>query len=354
MTIRFQNVTYRYPGSDAGVFDVTLDIAPGELLVVIGPSGSGKTTLLKLLAGFLEAQSGHILVDGQDMAGLPPHRRNLGVVFQSYALFQHMTAAQNVAYPLKVRGLSRQKRLEEARLALTRVGLEGFGDRLPASLSGGQQQRVALARALVFSPRALLLDEPLSALDAFRRAEMRDEIVRVQRDAAIATLHVTHDLEEAMSMGDQVAVMHGGRLLQVAPPQILYDRPIDRRVGAFVGKANLWEATISAPGQISTAFGPLSCDTQGWATGAAVVAMVRPERLVPLADPAEGGAGGTLLTGTLRHDRFAGPIRRFDMALGETIIHGETGGYRGAIAAVQIPAEAVRLLPTTTLDASGV
>jgi putative spermidine/putrescine transport system ATP-binding protein len=350
MAIRFQNVTYRYPGSNVGVFDISLDIEDGELLVVIGPSGSGKTTLLKLLAGFLKAESGSILVDGKDLSGLPPHRRNLGIVFQSYALFQHMTALQNVAYPLKVRGLTREQRLEQARRALIRVGLEDFGHRLPASLSGGQQQRVALARALVFSPSALLLDEPLSALDAFRRVEMRDEIVRVQRDAAIATLHVTHDLEEAMSIGDRVAVMHGGRLLQVAPPQILYDAPVDRRVAAFVGKANLWEATVTAPGRISTAFGSLPCDTAGWSTGAAVFALLRPERLLPLASPRDAGTQGAVLTGALCHDRFAGPIRRYEMAFEGALIHGETGGYRGAIAAVQIPPEAIRLLPPTTFD----
>lgn len=351
MAIRFENVSYRYPGSEAGVSDITLDIADGELLVVIGPSGSGKTTLLKLLAGFLEATSGRVLVDGVDMAGLPPHRRDLGIVFQSYALFQHMTAAQNVAYPLKVRGVAKTERLDRAARALERVRLKGFEDRLPSSLSGGQQQRVALARALVFQPRALLLDEPLSALDAFRRVEMRDEIVRVQREAAIATLHVTHDLEEAMSIGDRVAVMHGGRLLQVAPPQVLYDTPADRRVGAFVGKANLWDATVSAPGVITTAFGSLPCDTQGWIPGSAVVALVRPERVTPLANLADGRANGAVFTGTLCHDRFAGPTRRFGMAVGEAVIQGESGGYRGAIVAIQIAPEAIRLLPPTSFDA---
>jgi putative spermidine/putrescine transport system ATP-binding protein len=351
MAIHFQNVTYRYPGSDTGVFDITLDIADGELLVVIGPSGSGKTTLLKLLAGFLEPDNGKILVDGENLAGLPPHRRNLGIVFQSYALFQHMTAVQNVAYPLKVRGLPRQNRLEQARLALARVGLEGFGDRFPVSLSGGQQQRVALARALVFSPCALLLDEPLSALDAFRRAEMRDEIVRVQRDAAIATLHVTHDLEEAMSIGDRVAVMHAGRLLQVAPPQILYDAPVDRRVGAFVGKANLWAATVRGEGGIATAFGVLPCDTNGWAPGSSVVALVRPERLIPLASPDAAQAEGAVFDGALCLDRFAGPVRRFDLTCEGTIVHGESGGYRGAIKAIQIPPEAILLLPPNPFDA---
>ncbi|PKU24532.1 ABC transporter ATP-binding protein [Telmatospirillum siberiense] len=351
MAISFQNVTYRYPGSEVGVFGIDLEIEDGELLVVIGPSGSGKTTLLKLLAGFLEAQSGRILVDGESVSGLPPHRRNLGIVFQAYALFQHMTAVQNVAYPLKVRGVPRAARLEQARRALARVGLDGLGGRLPANLSGGQQQRVALARALVFSPRALLLDEPLSALDAFRRAEMRDEIARVQRDAGIATLHVTHDLEEAMSIGDRVAVMHGGRLLQVAAPQTLYDMPVDRRVGAFVGKANLWEATVSAPGWIASPVGALACDTTGFAPGSSVTAMVRPERILPLADPAEAKADGVVLAGAVSLDRFAGPIRRFDMGVGQSVVHGETAGYRGPIAAVQIPSEAIRLLPPETVDA---
>jgi putative spermidine/putrescine transport system ATP-binding protein len=180
---------------------------------------------------------------------------------------------------------------------------------------------------------------------------MRDEIVRVQRDAAIATLHVTHDLEEAMSIGDRVAIMHGGRLLQVAPPQTLYDAPADRRVCTFVGKANLWEATVMGPGQISTAFGSLPCDTSGWPSGAAVAVMVRPERVIPLALPTDGAPNSVVLTGPIAKDRFAGPSRRFEMAVGETVITGESGGYRGAIGAIQIPSDAIRLLPSTTFDA---
>lgn len=351
MSISFQTVTYRYPGSDAGVFDIDLDIEDGELLVVIGPSGSGKTTILKLLAGFIEAQSGRILVKGEDVAGLPPHRRDLGIVFQAYALFQHMTAVENVAYPLKVRGIGKAERLGRARLALARVGLDGFDRRLPANLSGGQQQRVALARALVFSPKALLLDEPLSALDAFRRVEMRDEIVRVQRDAAIATLHVTHDLEEAMSIGDRVAVMHGGRLLQVAPPDVLYDRPVDARVAAFVGRANLWPATVEARGWIATPVGRLACETGELAVGAPVTALLRPERVIPLADPAQAHPAGTVIAGPMTADRSVGPIRRFVMTAGQDAVQGEASGYPGPIAALQIPPEAVRLLPSETVDA---
>jgi putative spermidine/putrescine transport system ATP-binding protein len=205
MTVEFEGVSFAYPGTTAGVKDVDLRVEDGELVAVIGASGSGKTTLLSLLAGFLRPQRGRILVDGRDVTGLSPREREMGIVFQSYALFPHMQAWQNVAYPLKVRGVPLAERRKTADEALGMVGLACAGGRAPQTLSGGQQQRVALARALVFRPKALLLDEPLSALDAALRPRVRDEITRVQRAAGIATLHVTHDQEEALSMGDRVA-----------------------------------------------------------------------------------------------------------------------------------------------------
>jgi putative spermidine/putrescine transport system ATP-binding protein len=316
-----------------------------ELMAVIGPSGSGKSTLLKLLAGFLTPHKGRILIDGEDVTRLPPHRRSLGVVFQSYALFPHMTAWQNVAYPLKVRGMVLSERRKRALAALERVGLGEFAERVPTTLSGGQQQRVALARALVFEPRALLLDEPLSALDASLRGELRDEIVRVQKEAGITTLHVTHDQEEALSIAQRVAVMSGGRLLQVADPVRLYDRPVSRTVAAFVGHANLWPAAVSAPGQIATSFGTLVCRTDGFAPGAQVTALVRPERVLPLpANDADAGRANTF-RGRVVHDRFLGAVRRYDFDPGSGIIRGETAN-RDGIAAVVIPPDVIRLLPS--------
>lgn len=345
MAVRFESVSYRYPSGGAGVFDIDLEIGMGELLAVIGPSGSGKSTLLKLLAGFLTPDKGRILIDGEDITHLPPHRRALGVVFQSYALFPHMTAWQNVAYPLKVRGIGKEDRRKKALTALERVGLGGFAERVPPTLSGGQQQRVALARALVFEPRALLLDEPLSALDAALRGEMRDEIVRVQKEAGITTLHVTHDQEEALSMAQRVAVMHSGRLMQVADPVTLYDRPANKTVAAFVGHANLWPATVSAPGEITTDFGTLLCPTDGFAAGSSVTALVRPENVLPVHDGEAAAAGPNMFSGRIVHDRFLGALRRYDLDLGRGVIRGETAN-RDSIAAVVIPPEAIRLLPS--------
>ncbi|WP_029003072.1 ABC transporter ATP-binding protein [Azorhizobium doebereinerae] len=343
MSVRFENVSFRYPGSTAGVFDIDLEIATGELLAVIGPSGSGKSTLLKLLAGFAVPDAGRILVDGRDVTDLEPHERALGVVFQSYALFPHMSLWRNVAYPLKVRGTPKAERRQRALDALARVGLAEFAERAPTSLSGGQQQRVALARALVFSPRALLLDEPLSALDAALRHGMRDEILRVQRGAGIATLHVTHDQEEALSMGDRVAVMHAGRLIQVAAPRELYDRPASRTVAAFVGHANLWDGEVRAPGRVVTRLGELACDTAGFEPGGRTCVLVRPEQVVPLAE-LPGAARPNVFYGRISEDRFLGAVRRCDLEVGSGLVRIETN-IRTAIAAVSIPPEAIRLLP---------
>ncbi len=350
MSVRFENVSYRYPGSTAGVFDIDLEIATGELLAVIGPSGSGKSTLLKLLSGFTRPDTGRIIVDGRDITDLQPHERALGVVFQSYALFPHMSLWRNVAYPLKVRGIPKAEQRRRAVDALARVGLGDFAERAPTSLSGGQQQRVALARALVFEPRALLLDEPLSALDAALRHGMRDEIMRVQRGAGIATLHVTHDQEEALSMGDRVAVMHAGRLIQVAGPRELYDRPLNRVVATFVGHANLWDGQVLAEGRVATPIGEMACDTTGFAVGAPVGVLVRPEHALPVA-PAQAGTVN-LFPGQVAEDRFLGAVRRCDLMVAGGLIRIETN-IRAAITAVQIPPEAIRLLPHEAPASSG-
>lgn len=351
MSVRFENISFRYPGSTAGVFDINLEIATGELLAVIGPSGSGKSTLLKLLAGFTRPDTGRIIVDGRDITDLQPHERALGVVFQSYALFPHMSLWRNVAYPLKVRGLPKAEQRRRALDALARVGLGDFAERAPTSLSGGQQQRVALARALVFEPRALLLDEPLSALDAALRHGMRDEIMRVQRGAGIATLHVTHDQEEALSMGDRVAVMHAGRLIQVAPPRELYDRPINRVVATFVGHANLWDGQVLGEGRATTPIGEMACDTTGFAPGTPVGVLVRPEHALPVSGALPAGTTN-VFPGQVSEDRFLGAVRRCDLAVAGGLIRIETN-IRAAITAVQIPPEAIRLLPHEAHASSG-
>ncbi len=351
MSVAFENVSFGYPGTDVGVHNIDLEIAPGELVAVIGPSGSGKTTLLKLLSGFLKPDTGRIMVKGRDISDLPPERRNVGVVFQSYALFPHMSVADNVAYPLKVRKMPPAERGERVREALERVGLAGHGGRSPDTLSGGQQQRVALARALIFSPGALLLDEPLSALDASLRAGMRDEIMRVQQEAGIATLFVTHDQEEALSLGRRVAVMFEGRLVQLDEPRALYDGPIDARVAAFVGNANLFEATVIEDGLVGTTIGPLVTSTKSHLKGDKVIAMVRPERVQPTLDGKGQANVPNQLQGTVSKDRFLGAVRRFDLEIAGGMVQGETT-IRDPICRVSIPPEAIRLLPASPTKTS--
>jgi putative spermidine/putrescine transport system ATP-binding protein len=343
MTLRYENVTYTYAATNIGVFDISLEIGRGELLAIIGASGSGKSTILKLLAGFVTPASGRVLVDGKDVSKLPPESRRLGVVFQNYALFPHMRLWENVAYPLKVRGIAKAERRAKAVEMLGRVGMGNRSDDLPTALSGGQQQRVALARALVFEPRGLLLDEPLSALDASLRVEMRDEILRVQRASGIATLLVTHDQEEALSIADKVAVMRDGRLIQIGTPRELYETPVDAYVAAFVGQSNLWPGKVSSDGFVQTSFGSLACETHGRSPGDSVTVFVRPERIKPLL----GSAGVDMpghFAGTVAADRFLGPVRRIDLGVSGGLIRLETH-LREPIVSVAIPSDAVRLLP---------
>ena len=236
-TIALESVTCSY--GDAPVLrGMSLVIADGELHAVLGPSGCGKTTTLRLIAGFLEPDGGRVLVDGRDVAGLPPERRRMGVVFQNYALFPQMTVAQNVAYGLKV---ARRPRDEVARAVgehLDLVGLADVADRNVTELSGGQQQRVALARALAPGPEVLLLDEPLSNLDAELRQRMRDEVRRIQRQVGVTTLLITHDRQEALSLADTVSVMHEGRIAQTGSPREVYEHPADAFVAAFTGEVS--------------------------------------------------------------------------------------------------------------------
>ncbi|MGE4527860.1 MAG: ABC transporter ATP-binding protein [Rhodospirillaceae bacterium] len=342
MSILIENLGFRYPGG-AGLEGINLSVAAGEFCAVIGPSGCGKTTLLQLIAGFLFPGEGAIHLSGVEVSGVPPRLRDLGVVFQNYALFPHMTAVENVAYPLKLRGMARAERLARAGEALERAHLSGFADRLPTQLSGGQQQRVALARALVFRPRALLLDEPLSALDAAHRAAMRDEIRQVQREHGIATLHVTHDQEEALSIADRVAVMEGGRLLQAAPPRELYDRPVNRFVAGFVGHANLFDGTVSGGG-IDTAIGHLRCADAMPPAGSRVTVLIRPEALEILTAPDAAAEDGAALYGEVTRDRFLGSLRRFDLTVAGGTVLGETSS-REPILGVRVPPRAVHLLP---------
>lgn len=245
--IEFEHVSKRYPGSVvAAVEDLNLEIEAGEFLTLLGPSGSGKTTTLMLLAGFEAPSAGSIRLDGQSIELLPAHQRNMGVVFQSYSLFPHMTVAQNVAFPLSVRKMPKALMAEKVHAALAKVHLDNLSQRRPSQLSGGQQQRVALARALVFEPRLVLMDEPLSALDKKLREEMQLEIRRLHHELGITMVFVTHDQSEAMTLSDRVAVFNQGRLEQLASPQQLYDAPANLFVANFLGDNNLLSATLES------------------------------------------------------------------------------------------------------------
>jgi putative spermidine/putrescine transport system ATP-binding protein len=254
---------------------LTLDIAPGELVALLGPSGCGKTTALRALAGLDDPDSGRIVVDGKDITGVPANHRDMGMVFQAYSLFPNMTARDNVSYGLRLRGMDTQARRRRADEMLELVGLLAQGGRYPYQLSGGQQQRIALARALAIVPKVLLLDEPLSALDAKVRRQLREEIRRIQIAVGTTTLFVTHDQEEALALGDRVGVMSAGRLEQIAPPAELYDRPATAFVAEFVGLTNKLRGVASS-GSVDV-LGMQVPLLEGSAGPGPVTALVRPE-----------------------------------------------------------------------------
>ncbi|PTB19050.1 spermidine/putrescine ABC transporter ATP-binding protein [Trinickia symbiotica] len=244
--VRYQNIAKSYDGRNFAIENFDLDILPGEFLTMLGPSGSGKTTLLMMLAGFESPSVGRIQVRGRPIHETPPYRRNIGMVFQNYALFPHMTVAENIAYPLKVRRVQRSDIQERVKQALDMVQLGAFSQRRPVQLSGGQQQRVALARALVFNPEIVLMDEPLGALDKMLRDEMQYEIKRLHTKVGVTIVYVTHDQSEAMVMSDRVAVLNNGALQQLAPPKVLYEQPSNAFVAGFIGENNRINGTLKA------------------------------------------------------------------------------------------------------------
>ncbi|UQX88591.1 ABC transporter ATP-binding protein [Jatrophihabitans telluris] len=271
-----------------------LRIEPGELLALLGPSGCGKTTALRLLAGFDRPDAGEILVDGRDVTSVPVNRRRMGMVFQSYSLFPTMTATDNVVFGMRMLKLVSGRRPERARELLDLVGLSAHADKYPHQLSGGQQQRVALARALAVEPKVLLLDEPLSALDAKVRVQLRDEIRRLQLELGVTTVFVTHDQEEALSTADRVGVMRAGRLEQCASPQELYQRPATPFVAEFVGTMNHVPAVVAAPDSVRIGEQLLAVDGSTASVGSAVVALARPEAV--LVEEAPDGEAVVVLT----------------------------------------------------------
>ncbi len=297
--LRFDHVRRSFDGIVDVVRDLTLDVARGEFLTLLGPSGSGKTTTLMMLAGFERPDGGEILLDGAPITRLPPHRRNIGVVFQSYALFPHMTVAENVAFPLQVRGATPAQQRDRIRRALDMVRLSDLADRMPAQLSGGQQQRVALARALVFEPRLVLLDEPLGALDRALREEMQAEIRHLHAALGVTMVYVTHDQAEALRLSDRIAVMAGGTLRQVGTPTALYETPHDAFVAGFLGESNFLPGTVSAI-EDDIALVRLDCGVQAEALAGALQLnqrcqiAVRPERIAVAAITAEEMGEGAL------------------------------------------------------------
>ncbi|MEU4919883.1 ABC transporter ATP-binding protein [Streptomyces parvus] len=295
-------------GSTVALDGLDLDIAAGEMVALLGPSGCGKTTALRIVAGFETADGGELLMGGEDVTSVPANRRDIGMVFQSYSLFPNMTAAENIAYGLRVRGRAAAERKERAGELLDLVGLPGRDGHYPHQLSGGQQQRVALARALAIRPRVLLLDEPLSALDAKVRLSLREEIRRIQLDLGITTVFVTHDQEEALSMADRVAVMKDGRLEQCAAPSELYDRPATPFVAEFVGTMNRLPGTVRDGGVVELFGRRLPIHGERPAVGAEVDVLLRPEGLAVGA--ADDGAG---TPATVRVATFLGPTTRLHL-----------------------------------------
>jgi len=311
-----RGLTKRY-GSFVAVDGLSLDVAKGEMVAFLGPSGCGKTTSLRMIAGLTPASAGEIVVGGRELSGVKAHQRDIGVVFQNYALFPHMTVAENIAFGLEMRRCSRAERTQRVAEALRLVHLEGLDKRKPAELSGGQQQRVALARALVIRPSILLLDEPLSNLDAKLREEMRNEIRDIQQRLGITAIFVTHDQGEALAMCDKVAVLNQGRLDQVGTPEDLYERPATPFVASFVGRGNWFEGDACGA-RVELPWGTLAVARP--CTGRARL-MVRPHRIriepQRLQPPAAGSDGewNTLL-GTVERVVYAGDLVQYEVRVG--------------------------------------
>jgi len=331
-------------GATRALDGMSLDIAPGELVALLGPSGCGKTTALRIVAGFETATSGEVLVDGNDVQGVPAARRDMGMVFQSYSLFPNMSALDNVAFGLRMRKVGASARRNKAGELLEMVGLSAQAAQFPHQLSGGQQQRVALARALAIEPQVLLLDEPLSALDAKVRLQLREQIRTLQQRLGTTTLFVTHDQEEALSMADRVGVMRAGRLEQVAAPDELYDNPATAFVAEFVGTMNRIPGTLGSDGSSVTVLGTTVPVQPGGPSSGAVNALIRPENLT--ITPAENGNGIVFLR------TFLGAVSRITVLLSGDLqvlvdIPSTTAAAMvpGASVAVGIPSSAVHVVP---------
>lgn len=323
-------LTKQYRAGLAPAVDrLDMEVEEGHLVALLGPSGCGKTTTLRMVAGLMDPTAGRIIIDGKDITATPVHQRGMGMVFQSYALFPHMDVAANVAFGLQMRKIGKSRQRELVTSALEMVKLAHLADRHPKELSGGQQQRVALARALVVEPTLLLLDEPLSNLDAKLRKTMRSEIRSIQRRTGATTLFVTHDQDEALDMADRIAVMNGGLIEQFGTPAEIYERPRTRFVADFIGRANLFEAKVTTP-QGSTTAGETvyRIDIPGIGTSSAVGAaglegstrtvVVRPHRIRVAPDIVADG-----LTGVIEQVSYTGDSFGYGIRLGDVLLHAE-------------------------------
>jgi spermidine/putrescine ABC transporter ATP-binding subunit len=364
-------------GAAKAVDNVSLEIPAGAFVSLLGPSGSGKTTMLNLIAGFLSADAGEILLDGASISAVPPHKRNIGMVFQSYSLFPHMSVAENVRFPLRMRSrLTRSAARERVAEMLALVRLAHLGGRYPRQLSGGQQQRVAMARALVSRPRLLLMDEPLGALDKKLREEMQAEIRRIHRSIGTTVLYVTHDQAEALSMSDMVAVVHEGRIAQAGAPRALYEAPADVFVADFLGDSNLLAArclrTNGDRASVQLPSGELIEAMQGTCAarpGDDVVVLIRPEDIAvedmttasPIAvavDPAmRRSEACSILSGTVRDIAYHGDVFELEVLVGAIVVTVKVGrAHTRALApgkqvSLSWNAASARLLPATPVSA---
>ena len=311
MQIALKDIVKRF-GQNTVVNHVDLVIGDGEFFTLLGPSGCGKTTLLRMIAGFNQPDEGDILFDGESVLHLPAHKRDTGMVFQNYALFPHMTVAENVAYGLKARGIKGQEMKEKVESILESVQLGNMGSRYPRQLSGGQQQRVALARALVIRPRVLLMDEPLSNLDAKLRVSMREEIRRIQQNLGITTVYVTHDQEEAMAVSDRIAIFYAGHLQQVATPSAIYFSPANRFTAEFMGSCNILETqctsfdAVSGMAEATSGGSSFTFHSPGAKVGEAINIMLRPDWILPAGPDAR--------------NRFQATVRE-RMFLGDSVVY---------------------------------
>jgi spermidine/putrescine ABC transporter ATP-binding subunit len=314
--------------SVGAVRGISLEIGSGEFLTLLGPSGSGKTTTLMMIAGFETPSDGDIAIDGRSVVGLPPHKRNIGMVFQNYALFPHLTVAENIGFPLKQRGVDKATRTRKVTEALAMVRLPGYEGRYPRQLSGGQQQRVALARAIVFQPRLLLMDEPLGALDKQLRESLQLEMRRLHADLGITFVYVTHDQEEALTMSDRIAVVNEGRIAQLGTPEDLYDRPCNKFVASFIGESNFLSGVVRGVEDGCVVVDCAGTLVRGVSnarveTGAAVTLATRPERMRFAAGTGENGMRVTVAEAMFAGERCRYLLRCAD---GTSIVLKEPSG----------------------------